>query len=111
MPVLLSQDCPIDSKYSTHLFCILSLVKLYKCILQGICRLLVTDDLATHNSSKSREYQFQVLVPSDWIEFADEKNIFWWPNICKRQVTDHFKRQSRGRCSLLSTLSLLLLFW
>jgi len=94
----------------THLFGILSLVKFNKGILQRVPRLLVPYHLATHDRPEPREDELQVFIPCDRVQLAHKQHVLWWPDIRKRQVTDHLQRQRSGSGCLFPPFCLRLFF-
>lgn len=47
-------------------------VVLDECVLQAITRLGIANDFAAQDFAKAAKDEFQVLVTSDWVQFADE---------------------------------------
>jgi hypothetical protein len=93
-------DSPVINQDRIHLgvgfFAALLVFKLNKGVLQAVSCLLVPDHLAAQDVAKAAKDEFQVLVRSDGIQFADEENVFRRLDLGKRQVAHHLKRQ--GLC-------------
>lgn len=101
----------MKKKEVSHLLSIVPLIKLNKRILERVTRLLIPDNLTTHNVSESREYKFQIFISSDRIELADKEHVLWRTNIGEGQVPHHLESESRGGSGLFAANSLLLVLW
>jgi len=83
------------------LFSLLPFIELDKCILERFTSTFLPNDLATHDGPKAREYELQIFISGDGIEFADEQDILWRTDVCEREVSDHFESESRSGSFLL----------
>ena len=87
-------------------------LKLNKCVLQRVASFPVSNQVARGYFAKSRKNKFKVLLLRDWIEFANEKHIFWRLHISVWQILQNCQNICLGLCLCLLHffLNLLLTF-
>lgn len=95
---------------NADLLSIFVFIKFDERILQGVTRLLVSNDLAAHDLPEPRKDEVEILVPRHRVELAYEEHVLRWSDVRKWKVSDHFERQCGCRRCLFATLLLLLFF-
>jgi hypothetical protein len=74
-----------------------------ECILETVACLLIPDDFTAQDFTEPAKNEFQVLIPSDRVQLADEQDVLGRFHFGKRQITHHL--QSQGLCLRLPVAS------
>lgn len=101
--------------FQVSLLTILLVGVLDECILQAVTCSLVPDHLAAKNLAESREYELQILVLRNRVQFSYKEHVLRWCDLGKRKIANHLKRERLcARLSLsadlLQCLWIILLF-
>lgn len=60
-------------------------------VLKRIPRFSISYHLARLNLPEPTEYDLEIVVGCDRIQFANKEDVFWWRHLGVRNVPDHFQ--------------------